>query len=77
MRGQRDLRTSGLWTPALESILELFSDLHRAGITVITITHDHEVARHAARTVRITDGVLTEDAPTALDALVKSTGVLA
>ena len=57
-----DEPTGNLDTTNTESILELFADLHRAGITVITITHDHEVARHAARTVRITDGVLTESA---------------
>ena len=72
-----DEPTGNLDTANTESILELFSDLHRAGITVITITHDHEVARHAARTVRITDGVLTEDRQTSLDPLVKPTGVLA
>jgi putative ABC transport system ATP-binding protein len=45
---------------ALE-ILGLFQELNREGMTVILVTHDAEVARHARRLVRFRDGRITED----------------
>jgi putative ABC transport system ATP-binding protein len=60
---------------ALE-ILALFQALNREGVTVVIVTHDAEVARHARRVVRFRDGrVLSDtrqqaaDAHVALDAL--------
>ena len=41
-------------------VLELFDHLRDDGLTVIVITHDHDVARHAQRRVRMIDGRLTE-----------------
>jgi len=43
-----------------KQIMELFSDLNRDGHTIIMITHDINIARHAKRVVNIIDGVLTE-----------------
>lgn len=39
-------------------VLDLFDQLHRAGITVAVITHDEQVSARAERRVRITDGEL-------------------
>ena len=41
-------------------IMELFSELNNDGHTIIMITHDLNIARHAKRVVNIIDGVLTE-----------------
>ncbi|HSL94163.1 MAG TPA: ATP-binding cassette domain-containing protein, partial [Bacillota bacterium] len=41
-------------------IMELFCELNQAGSTIVMITHNREVAKVAARTVRILDGVLIE-----------------
>jgi putative ABC transport system ATP-binding protein len=54
-------------TGALDSrtaieILGLFQDLNREGVTVVLVTHDSEVARHARRVVRFRDGKVVEDA---------------
>lgn len=46
---------------ALE-ILALFQDLNREGVTVVLVTHDAEVARHARRVVRFRDGHVIADA---------------
>ncbi|WP_066471686.1 ABC transporter ATP-binding protein [Bosea sp. WAO] len=46
---------------ALE-ILGLFQDLNREGVTVVLVTHDAEVARHARRVVRFRDGHVIADA---------------
>lgn len=39
-------------------VMELFDELNRAGQTVILVTHDPMVARHAKRIVRIVDGLV-------------------
>ena len=51
--GNLDSRTS-------EEIMEIFHQLHEQGNTIVLITHDDEVARQAARIVRIRDGHVTE-----------------
>jgi putative ABC transport system ATP-binding protein len=53
---------------ALE-ILALFQALNREGVTVVIVTHDAEVARHAKRVVRFRDGrVLSDTRQQAADA---------
>ncbi len=37
-------------------VIELLQDLNRRGATVVLVTHDPEVARHAGRAVRMVDG---------------------
>ena len=41
-------------------IMELFEELHEEGNTILMITHDLSVAKHARRVVHIIDGELTE-----------------
>ncbi len=41
-------------------VLDLFTDLHREGHTIIMITHDKHIAGYGSRVVNILDGVLTE-----------------
>ena len=54
--GNLDSRTS-------EEILRMFQDLNRAdGITIILVTHDPGVARHAQRIIRIHDGLIADGA---------------
>jgi len=53
-------------TGALDSetgaeLLELFADLNRQGITIVTVTHDPVVGDAARRTVHIRDGVIEKD----------------
>lgn len=53
-------------TGALDSetgaeLLELFGQLNRRGMTIITVTHDPEVAAEAQRTVHIRDGLIERD----------------
>src|SRR3712207_2024700 len=55
--GNLDSRTS-------EEILALFDELHRAGQTIIMVTHEPDVARHARRIVRMKDGKVLSDLPT-------------
>lgn len=42
-------------------IMHLFDEIHKAGNTVILVTHEEEVARHAHRIIRLRDGVIESD----------------
>ena len=55
--GNLDSRTS-------EEILALFDELHRTGQTIMMVTHEPDVARHARRIVRMKDGKVVSDLPT-------------
>jgi putative ABC transport system ATP-binding protein len=57
-----DEPTGNLDTASTDDVLELFDGLHATGRTIVLITHDHEVAERADRTVTVTDGRLTEQA---------------
>jgi putative ABC transport system ATP-binding protein len=43
------------------SILELFEELHRSGVTIVTITHDRNVAARMSRQIDMLDGHLVAD----------------
>ena len=59
-----DEPTGNLDSKVGKEILELFDRLHAAGATLIVVTHDEGVARHAHRIVRLRDGHKVEDGPT-------------
>ncbi len=57
-----DEPTGALDTQTGEEILGIFEKLNREkGITIIMITHDPEIAQHAARTIWIRDGLIQEN----------------
>jgi putative ABC transport system ATP-binding protein len=41
--------------------MALFQGLNRAGVAILMVTHDAEVARFATRTLRFRDGRLVSD----------------
>lgn len=55
-----DEPTGNLDSVAAREVLEIFEELHKSGRTIIVITHDDEVARHADRIIHIRDGKLQE-----------------
>jgi putative ABC transport system ATP-binding protein len=42
-------------------IMALFTELSRRGNTIIVVTHEEEIARHAQRIIRIRDGLIASD----------------
>ena len=46
---------------ASADVLGVFDDLHRAGRTVVLITHEAEIAERAERIIRIRDGLIATD----------------
>lgn len=56
-----DEPTGNLDTANSEGIMKLFDGIHRKGNTVILVTHEEAVARHAGKIVRIRDGKIERD----------------
>ena len=56
-----DEPTGALDTATGTEIMNLFQTLNRAGLTVIVVTHEAEVADYARRVLRFRDGVITAD----------------
>ena len=52
--GNLDSRTS-------EEIMKLFADIHSKGNTIILVTHEEDIARHAYRIIKLKDGVIKHD----------------
>ena len=44
-----------------DAVMELLRDLHRAGSTIVMVTHDDRFARSADRTVHLFDGRIVEE----------------
>lgn len=53
-----DEPTGNLDSKTGEEIVALFQALNRAGMTVVMVTHDDKMARHAGRILRMKDGEL-------------------
>ena len=53
-----DEATGNLDTKTEQEILGLFDELHAEGKTIVIVTHNPNVARHAQRTVWLADGVI-------------------
>ena len=60
-----DEPTGNLDSRTGEEIMALFEDLYSQGNTIIVVTHEEDIARHARRIVRLRDGLIESDAPAA------------
>jgi len=60
-----DEPTGNLDSATSEEIMQLFDELHQAGNTVVLVTHEPDIARHAWRQVILRDGKVISDTPTA------------
>jgi len=58
-----DEPTGNLASRQSEEIMQLFQELNDAGITIIMVTHEADVAHHAKRIVQFRDGRIIGDFP--------------
>jgi putative ABC transport system ATP-binding protein len=58
-----DEPTGNLDSVAGTGVMDIFTDLHRAGHTIVLITHDESIARRAQRILTVRDGSIVGDEP--------------
>jgi putative ABC transport system ATP-binding protein len=56
-----DEPTGNLDSRSSAEIMVLFEELNRQGITIVVVTHDADIAAHAARVLTVHDGLLDSD----------------
>ncbi len=56
-----DEPTGNLDSRSGEEIMKIFEDLHRAGNTIIVVTHDPQIASRTRRIVKLKDGEIIND----------------
>jgi len=61
-----DEPTGNLDTKTSYEIMGLLDDIHKAGNTIILVTHEEDIAKHAKRVVRLRDGVIETDTKVAM-----------
>jgi putative ABC transport system ATP-binding protein len=59
-----DEPTGNLDSKTGEEIMQLLENLYQQGNTIILVTHESDIARHARRTVFLRDGLIESDAST-------------
>ncbi|MDY0343500.1 MAG: ABC transporter ATP-binding protein [Lentimicrobium sp.] len=56
-----DEPTGNLDSKTSIEIMGLIEEIHKAGNTIILVTHEEDIARHAHRIVRLSDGLVASD----------------
>jgi len=56
-----DEPTGNLDSTTSTEIMAVFAELHRQGQTVVMVTHEHDIAAHAARVITLRDGLVATD----------------
>jgi putative ABC transport system ATP-binding protein len=56
-----DEPTGNLDSTSSSDVMALFDRLHQAGRTIVLITHEHDIAEHAERAIRLMDGQIVSD----------------
>jgi putative ABC transport system ATP-binding protein len=59
-----DEPTGNLDSHTAAEIMNLFDELHQSGQTILLVTHEHDIAAQAHRTVTLRDGVVSDDVAT-------------
>ena len=56
-----DEPTGNLDSATSQEIISLFQELNRQGITILLVTHEHDIALHTRRIVELKDGTILSD----------------
>jgi putative ABC transport system ATP-binding protein len=55
-----DEPTGALDSATSQEMMDLLTEINREGITMVIVTHEHDIAARTQKTIRITDGMITE-----------------
>jgi putative ABC transport system ATP-binding protein len=58
-----DEPTGNLDSQTGEDIMNLFDELHEQGQTIMLVTHEHDIAERAHRSITLRDGIIAADVP--------------
>ncbi|MGH7445343.1 MAG: ABC transporter ATP-binding protein, partial [Longimicrobiales bacterium] len=58
-----DEPTGNLDSQTGEDIMNLFDELHGNGQTIMLVTHEHDIAERAHRSITLRDGIIAADVP--------------
>jgi putative ABC transport system ATP-binding protein len=56
-----DEPTGALDTHSAETVMTIFDELHASGMTIVMVTHSHEVACYSKRIIQVSDGHIVND----------------
>jgi putative ABC transport system ATP-binding protein len=56
-----DEPTGNLDTRTSYEIMEIFDKIYKSGNTIVVVTHEEDIAKHARRIVRLRDGIIESD----------------
>lgn len=57
-----DEPTGNISSVQAEEIMQIFDSLHKSGHTIVMITHESDIAKHAKRIITLKDGKIVSDA---------------
>ena len=55
-----DEPTGALDSATSMEVMDILQEVNATGMTVIIVTHEHDIAKRTQKTIRITDGNITE-----------------
>jgi putative ABC transport system ATP-binding protein len=55
-----DEPTGALDSTTSQEVMDILQEVNRTGMTVIIVTHEHDIAKRTGKTIRITDGRITD-----------------